>query len=106
MSDTRIPLRFGALKSAGPDEALVSLDAPPPGRAGLALPGAHRIGCECCVGRDIWAESLSGLFLARVKGAGPQWCGVRAELDAAGEARLRRLLAEDLMLRARFRIEE
>ncbi len=108
MSDSRLAVRFGALAGWQNGELLLMEDRAAdlaPGRAVLWLPRTHRIGCDCCVGRDIWAEALSACFVAMVKGDRPNFSSVLAVLDEAGAARLRRVLVEDRLLAARFRVE-
>lgn len=110
--DARLRVRFGVLAGWQSYELLLVEDGAADlaedrasGRVVLRLPATHRIGCDCCVGRDIWAEALSACFVAMVKGDRPNFASVLAVLDSAGAVRLRRLLVEDRLLAARFRVE-
>jgi hypothetical protein len=112
VSDARLMVRFGVLAEWQSSELLLLEDRAADlavdralDRAVLRLPATHRIGCDCCVGRDIWAEALAACFVAMVKGDRPNFSSVLAVLDDAGAARLRRLLVEDRLLAARFRVK-
>ncbi len=72
--DARVPVVFGAIGDAGPDDALlIEGDAPAPdGRVVVrlmeqSLP-SHAIGCACCVPRSAAGSALAGLFLSRGRG--------------------------------------
>lgn len=76
--DARVPVVFGAIGDAGPEDALlVEGDATiPEGRVAVRLmpePTAaqavrHEVGCVCCVPRSAAGSALAGLFLARGRG--------------------------------------
>ena len=72
--DARIPVVFGAIADAGPDDALlIEGDAEAPeGRVVVRLMAnatpAHIAGCVCCVPRSAAGSALAGLFLARGRG--------------------------------------
>ncbi len=72
--DARIPVIFGAIADAGPDDALlIEGDADAPADRVVvrlmadALP-EHVAGCVCCVPRSAAGSALAGLFLARGRG--------------------------------------
>jgi hypothetical protein len=72
--DARIPVVFGAIADARPDDALlIEGDEPAPeGRVVVRLIAdakpAHLAGCVCCVQRSQAGSALAGLFLARGRG--------------------------------------
>lgn len=72
--DARVPVIFGAIADARPDDALViEGDAEAPeGRVVVRLMAeatpAHIAGCVCCVPRSAAGSALAGLFLARARG--------------------------------------
>lgn len=72
--DARIPIVFGSLEQAGPEDALlIDGDAPAPeGRVVARLSGSdapiHAPGCLCCVPRSQAGSALASLFLARGRG--------------------------------------
>ncbi|MBS0560894.1 MAG: hypothetical protein JSR21_12635 [Proteobacteria bacterium] len=113
VSDGRIPVRFGAAADAAPDEALLieRPDAAPPGAARAAaafvLPvGFHPAGCACCPPRGPAAAALARLFVARARGEAPMFAAVVAVTRTeAGAAAVRQALADDLLAKARFRLE-
>ncbi len=111
-TDPRIAVRFGALASWRAGEAVLA-------GGGVAVAGpavwavwpragldGHPGGCACCVPRAAAARVLHGLFVAAMRGEVARFSGVLADLDAAGQAVLRGLLAEDVFLAARFVLEE
>jgi hypothetical protein len=72
--DARVPVLFGTVEDAGPDDALLidgDMEAPA-GRVVARLSGdgatAHVAGCVCCVPRSAAGSALAGLFLARGRG--------------------------------------
>ena len=72
--DARVPVVFGGMADAGPDDALLldgDMDAPE-GREVVRLSAgsspAHVSGCVCCVPRSAAGSALAGLFLARGRG--------------------------------------
>jgi hypothetical protein len=72
--DARVPVVFGGIGDAGPQDALlIEGDAPAPeGRVVVRLMAeatpAHVAGCVCCVPRSAAGAALAGLFLARGRG--------------------------------------
>ena len=72
--DARVPVVFGEIGDARPDDALlIEGDAPAPaGRIFVRLMGgaepSHLTGCLCCVPRSAAGAALAGLFLARGRG--------------------------------------
>lgn len=113
-SDARVKLRIGtAAMAAGVDAALLieGWDGAPAAvtQAHFMLPGtlAHVSGCACCLPRGPVAESLSRLFLQRVRGEVPFFAEIVAvPATAAGEAAIRAALRDDAVIRARFRLVE
>ncbi len=72
--DARVPVVFGSLDDAGPDDALLidgDLEAPE-GKVVVRLSAqpnpAHANSCVCCVPRSAAGSALAGLFLARGRG--------------------------------------
>jgi len=110
--DGRIPVRFDAEVAAGPDDALLiegAGEVPPGGRATAVFavpPRLHPAGCACCSPRGPAAAALVRLFLARARGEASYFSAVVAVTRTeAGAAAVRQALAEDLLTRARFRLE-
>lgn len=107
--DDRIPLRFGALAQAGPQDALLLEGRPEgpaePGRAAawFAAGMAHRLGCACCGGRAPVAVALSALFQDRAKGRVPWFSRVLAVVEDAGAVAAE--LRADRVAASRFRVE-
>lgn len=72
--DARVPVIFGPLESAGPEDALLieGDDVAPVGRIVIRLSAdvrpEHLTGCVCCVPRSAAGSALAGLFLARGRG--------------------------------------
>lgn len=70
--DARVPVVFGTLEDAGPDDALlIEGDAAVPAdrvAVRLSAQPIHAAGCVCCVPRSAAGSALSGLFLARGRG--------------------------------------
>ena len=106
--DTRIPVRFGALRTRAADEAVVTDGA----MGGVAAPSVvfeaaagHVAGCACCNGRSAAALALAKLFRERAVAPGTPFRGVLAAVGPAGEAALRDALAESL-LSGRYRVVE
>jgi hypothetical protein len=105
--DARIPVFFAPVPPAGGDAVLIEGDdeAPeglPSARFFLALPG-HEAGCACCAPRGPVAEALHRMFLARAQGTAAFFGRVVVLASAAGEAAVRRALAEDGFLAGRYR---
>ncbi len=88
--DARIPVR-----------ALVE-GAPLPDGAALleGFGAAHVVGCACCVARSPGAVAFDRLFLARVKG---ELAYASVVVSVAEAAAAREIVAEDIVVRARFR---
>lgn len=107
--DARIPVRFGRVEDAGPEDALLveGEGEPVPGRAvAWFRPGAgpHAPGCACCAPRGAAAEALTRLFLDRVRGRVPHFRAVVAAVSGAGgEAAVRAAVADDPLVSVRFR---
>jgi len=111
-ADPRIPVIFvdpdlaaGALRA---DDALLVEDgliAQPGGMVGTFALGvtAHLIGCRCCAGRSPPASALSSMFLARARGDAVFFRRVIAVVR--DRALVRRLLEDDVNVRARFKVE-
>jgi hypothetical protein len=75
--DARVPVVFGEIGDAGPDDALL-IDGgaeAPEGRVVVRLAAevqpAHVKGCVCCVPRSAAGSALAGLFLSRGRGEVP-----------------------------------
>lgn len=111
--DARIPVRFGRVEDAGPEDALLvegegvpeGAPAPVPDRAvAWFRPGVHAPGCACCAPRGAAAEALTRLFLDRVRGKVPPFRAVVAAVSGAeGEAAVRAAVAGDPLVSVRFR---
>ncbi len=97
-SDERIGVVLGPPARAGADDAVLAVPH------GIA-PG-HFAGCACCRPRDAVAVALSRWYLARVRGGGrlPRRL-VMPGASAMVAAEVERVLAEDPLLRARFRFD-
>jgi hypothetical protein len=99
MFDTRLPVVFGPLEAAGPEDAILFEDGAPgcavsPARASAKFaPGLqHAVGCACCGARREAGRALGGLLHARARGqvgffrrviAVVHTAGGRAEIEAA-----------------------
>jgi hypothetical protein len=107
--DARIPLVFGRVEDAGPDDAvLIEGDAP------VAVEGAvvriapstaiadHAPGCACCLPRPPVAAALGGLFLARARGEVTFFRRVVAVV--ADDVQIRAAIAGDPLVSGRFRL--
>jgi hypothetical protein len=110
--DGRIWVRFGAVGDAEPGEALLIEGPGPAGASAVArfvLPariGGHPVGCACCAPRGPVATALGALFLARARGELPWFrCVVAVTQSTGGAAAVRAALEEDVVTRARFRVE-
>ena len=113
-TDERLPVRFAAAATAGPDDALlVEGEAPVAAahamarfRLGPSLMG-HPAGCACCTPRGPVAEALGRLFLSRARGDVTFFRSVLAvTATRGGEAAVRAALAEDHVSAARFRLAD
>jgi hypothetical protein len=105
--DARVPVVFGTVAEARPDDALlIEGDGPvPEGRVVVRITGdatpAHAAGCVCCVPRSAAGSALAGLFLARGRGDVAFFRRVMAITeDPAG---IRAALEEDLLASGWFR---
>lgn len=107
--DARIPLRFGALPR---EEELVLLEdglAPP--CSGLIWRfsrniSEHMPGCSCCAARSKAASALGAAFRARATGAAPYFTRVLVLASPEGRMDVLAAMAQDLLCRARFRLED
>ena len=106
--DARVPVVFGTLAEAGPDDALlIEGDAvAPEGRVVVRLSGdaaaSHAAGCVCCVPRSAAGSALAGLFLARGRGDVAFFRRVFAVTD--DPAAIRAALDDDLLASGWFRV--
>ncbi len=114
--DSRLVVRFGGVAEAGARTALLveqADGAPPPVAAAeaaverFAVPATtHAVGCACCLPRGPAALALGRLFLARARGQAPLFDTVVAVIRSrAGEAAVRAALRDDVVTRARFRLD-
>jgi len=114
--DGWVRVRFGVVRDAGPEDALlieataVSDGAAPADRPAVArftLPvriATHPLGCTCCAPRGPVAEALGRLFLGRARGELPWFRSVVAVThSAAGADAVRAALTADVVTAARFR---
>lgn len=94
------PRVAGRAAAAGPG-------GPAPARAAFSPAAArHAIGCACCAGRSPAAQALDRLFQQRARGQCAWFDHVLALAPSpAGAAMLAAALAEDVLTRARFRVE-
>ncbi len=71
--DARVPVVFGRIEEAGPDDALLidGTAEAPSDRVVVRLQEVptHAGGCVCCVPRSAAGSALAGLFLARGRGS-------------------------------------
>lgn len=106
--DARVPVVFGSLDDAGPDDALlIDGDAPAPeGRvvARLAANDAPHLaaGCLCCVPRSQAGSALASLFLARGRGDVAYFRRVVAVTD--DRATILAALDDDILASGWFRL--
>jgi hypothetical protein len=106
--DARIPLVFGRVEDAGPDDAVLMEGDDPVAVAGAVVriaPAAvadHAPGCACCLPRPPVAAALGGLFLARARGEVPFFRRVVAVV--ADDAPIRAAIAGDPLVSGRFRL--
>ena len=111
-ADDRVPVRFGSVDAAGPDDALlIEDDAPTPAERAVArfrlVPGVfgHPVGCACCTPRGPVAEALGRMFLARARGEVAYFRSVVAVIATSrGEAAVRAALADDQVCAGRFHL--
>jgi hypothetical protein len=107
-TDMLIPILFDA--EPGPADAVLvegGKDMPGSGHAvrfTLGLAG-HALGCACCTSRSPVADALGRLFRDRATGAAPFFPRVVVLASPAGEAAVRIAVAEDLVTRARYRLQ-
>jgi hypothetical protein len=103
--DIRIPVRFGGTH----DDAAYLLEgraAAPAGAYGVSFtlaPQWHGPGCACCAPGRAVVAALAGLHRAMVTGAAAPFRCVVVRASATGEAAVRAALAQDALVRARFR---
>ncbi|MBV9537779.1 MAG: hypothetical protein JOY70_02470 [Acidisphaera sp.] len=107
--DARLPVLFGALEQAGPNDAvLVEAEALPPARFGVAfrpLLAVNLAPCPCCAPRGRLASALAALFAARARGDVPFFDRIVAVLEtraAVGAVQL--VLSADPFCASRFRL--
>jgi hypothetical protein len=93
-NDDRIPVLFGTAADAGPEDAVLRLEA--------AASPFHGAGCACCAPRGAVGRALGGLFLARARGEVPYFR--RVVVVSADVAGVRAALASDILVAARFRM--
>ena len=91
--DARIPVAFGALADARPDDAVLA-DVAPDG---------HAPSCACCIARTPSATALGALFQQRARGEVAFFRRVLVVTDAAGQDAVVRALEADPVASARFR---
>ncbi len=105
--DARLPLRFGALHSRQPDEAVL-LDSLAPCSAPLVRIGTegqgHTADCVCCGGRSAAGLALAALFRERAVSTAPPFRAVLAVVGPETEAAIRAALTEDAVASGRFRL--
>ncbi len=105
--DARVPVVFGALAQAGPEDAvLIDGDAPAPEDRVVVRLGAepsHVSGCVCCVPRSAAGSALAGLFLARGRGQVAYFRRVLAV--TRDEAAVRAAVEGDALASGWFKVE-
>ena len=106
--DARIPLVFGRVEDAGPDDAVLMEGDGPVAVAGAVVRIApapvadHAPGCACCLPRPPVAAALGGLFLARARGEVPFFR--RVVVVVADDVQIRAEIAGDPLVSGRFRL--
>lgn len=106
--DPRIPVIFE--QQPEPDDMVLveeGLAAPEFGhvqRFVLGLPG-HLPGCSCCVARSPAAAALAAAFRARATGTAPYFKRLLVLASPAGRLDMEAALAQDVLCRARFYLE-
>ena len=106
--DARVPVVFGTLEDAGPDDALlIEGEQPvPEGRIVVRLseagPSAHVTGCVCFVPRSAAGSALAGLFLARGRGDVAYFRRVIAVVE--DHAAISDAVANDMLASGWFRV--
>ena len=106
--DARVPVVFGDIATAGPDDGLlIEGDTPaPPGRAVARFtPGPlrwHARGCACCAPRTAAAAAHGRLYLARARGEVPFFRRIVAVVN--NPAAVRAALSGDVLAAGRFRL--
>ena len=109
LTDARLPVVFGDIAMAGPDDALlIEGDAPaPPGLAVARFaPGPlawHAAGCACCTPRAAAAAALGRLYLARARNEVAFFRRVVAVVS--DPAAIRAALAGDALAGGRYRVD-
>ena len=108
--DARVPVVFGEIGDAGPEDALlIAGDAPAPKAMALARynvsnSAAHQPGCLCCLPRGAAALALGRLFLARSRGEVGFFR--RVLVVAQDPSPVLAALASDPLVSGRFRFSE
>jgi hypothetical protein len=108
-TDARLPVVFGDIAMAGPNDALlIEGDAPAPPGLAVARFSAnplrwHAVGCACCTPRAAVAAALGRLFLARARNEVAFYRRVIAVVSDP-EA-VRAAVAADALAAGRFRLE-
>lgn len=106
--DARVPVVFGTIADAGPEDALlIEGDAPAPeGHIVVRLMAdatpQHATGCVCCVPRSAAGSALAGLFLAR--GRGDIAFFRRVVAVSADQAAIRAAIDDDILASGWFRL--
>jgi hypothetical protein len=107
LTDPRIPLVFGSLDSAGPDDAVLfeGRQRPYAGAATHFTPGTgHAIGCSCCVARQEAGRALTWLLHARARNQVPYFTRVLAVVETEqGRAEVQAALRTDPVASGCFR---
>jgi hypothetical protein len=104
----QIPVLFGGSPAA--TDAILLEDGQDPPKEGyfvrfaLAKAG-HFPGCFCCAPRGPAAAALGQLFRDRATGKAPYFNRLVVLASPAGEAAVREALAEDVVTRARYKLE-
>ena len=106
--DARVPVVFGLVADAGPDDALlIEGDAPAPdglvvARLADAPLAGHAALCVCCLPRSAAGSALASLFLARGRGDVAFFRRVIAVTD--DPSAIRAALEDDILAASWFRI--
>jgi hypothetical protein len=109
-ADQRIPIVMGGVPH--PDDAALVEDGQniPKTRYAMrfALAGSkpgHIAGCACCTPRGPAADALGAMFQARARGDAPFFKRVVILASPQGEAAIRAALTDDVVTRARYRLD-
>jgi len=91
-----------------PVEGWAAVSVLPPDReassADVTMAG-HATGCACCVARSPLAVLLSDLFQQRARGTLPLFRRVLLVISASAEGRVSRIVTDDRLVSALFRLE-